>query len=205
VQSEIEYFKKSCPIFAATNLLAPNMDAQPPDSTADTEAYLRLLTQHDRWLATYVYSLVASTADAQDILQEVKVTMWKQFAKFEPGTNFRAWARQIATHQILNYRRAVKKLPNAQLEEQFIEVVAAEIDRRADLLDHKADALRICLRKLPEAHRKIVVWRYYEDCGVEEIAAKSERTVEAVYRLLSRIREVLNECVSRQLAQSPTS
>ena len=83
----------------------------------------------------------------------------------------------------------MKKLPNAELEEQFIEVVAAEIDRRADLLDRKADALRICLRKLPEAHRKIVVWRYYEDCGVEEIAAKSERTVEAVYRLLSRIRE----------------
>ena len=149
------------------------MDAHPPDPTADTEAYLRLLTQHDRWLATYVYSLVASTTDAQDILQEVKVTMWKQFAKFEPETNFRAWARKIATNQILNYRRAVKKLPNAQLEEQFIEVVAAEIDRRAEVLDYKADALRICLRKLPEAHRKIVVWRYFEDCGVEEIATKS--------------------------------
>jgi RNA polymerase sigma-70 factor (ECF subfamily) len=181
------------------------MDAHPPDPTADTEAYLRLLTQHDRWLATYVYSLVASATDAQDILQEVKVTMWKQFSKFEPGTNFRAWARKIATNQILNYRRAVKKLPNTQLEEEFIEAVAAEIDRRADVLDLKTDALRICLRKLPEAHRKIVVWRYYEDWGVEEIAAKSERTVEAVYRLLSRIRTVLNECVSRQLTQQPHS
>ncbi len=181
------------------------MDAHPPDSTADTEAYLRLLTQHDRWLATYVYSLVASTADAQDILQEVKVTMWKQFAKFEQGTNFRAWARKIATNQILNYRRAAQKLPNAQLEEQFIEAVAAEIDRRAEVLDRKADALRLCLRKLPEAHRKIVVWRYFEDCGVEEIAAKSERSVEAVYRLLSRIRAVLNDCVSRQLAQPHTT
>jgi RNA polymerase sigma-70 factor (ECF subfamily) len=181
------------------------MDAHPPDPTADTEAYLRLLTQHDRWLATYVYSLVASTTDAQDILQEVKVTMWKQFAKFEPGTNFRAWARKIATNQILNYRRAVKKLRNAQLEDDFIEAVAAEIDRRADVLDRKADALRICLRKLPEAHRKIVVWRYYEDWGVEEIAAKSERTVETVYRLLSRIRSVLNDCVSRQLAHHPSS
>jgi RNA polymerase sigma-70 factor (ECF subfamily) len=177
------------------------MDSQPPENTADTEAYLRLLTQHDRWLATYVYSLVVRAADAEDILQEVKVTMWKQFTKFEPGTNFRAWARKIATHQILNYRRAVKKLPNAGLEEQFIEAVAAEIDRRAEVLDHKADALRVCLHKLPDAHRKIVVWRYYEDCDVEEIANKSERTVEAVYRLLSRIREVLNECVSRQLAQ----
>jgi RNA polymerase sigma-70 factor (ECF subfamily) len=164
-----------------------------------TEAYLRLLTQHDRWLATYVHSLVPRAADADDILQEVKVTMWKQFANFEPGSNFRAWSRKIATHQILNYRRAEHRRPNAELEDAFIEAVAAEIDRQAETLEGRADALRACLHKLPEAHRKLIVWRYYEDCGVEEVAAKSGRTVEAVYRLLSRIRAVLNECVSRQL------
>ena len=105
------------------------MDQDPPDSTENTEAYLRLLTQHDRWLATYVFSLVASATDAQDILQEVKVTMWKQFAKFEQGTNFRAWARKIATNQILNYRRSEKKRPSSTLDEEFIEAVAAEIDQ----------------------------------------------------------------------------
>ena len=176
------------------------MDLPPPDPTLQTEDYLRLLAQHDRWLATYVYSLVARPADAEDILQEVKVTMWKHFASFEPGSNFRAWARKIATNQILNYRRSEQRRPNSTLDDHFVEVVAAEIDRRAETLDQKSDALRLCLRKLPEAHRKIVVWRYYEDCGVEEIAARSERTVEAVYRLLSRIRMVLNECVSRQIA-----
>lgn len=179
------------------------MELPPPDasdSTASTEAYLRLLTAHDRWLASYVYSLVATAADAEDILQEVKVTMWKQFGKFQAGSNFRAWARTIATNQILNYRRSSKRREHSQLDDDFIEAVAGEIDRRAEHLDARADALRACLRKLPEPHRKIVIWRYFEDCGVEEIATKSERTVEAVYRLLSRIRTVLNECVSRQIA-----
>ncbi len=180
------------------------MDPNSPDSTEQTEAYLRLLNQHDRWLATYVYSLVSRPADAEDILQEAKVTMWKHFSSFEPGTNFRAWARKIATNQILNYRRSEQRRPNSTLDDEFIEVVAAEIDRRATALDHKSDALRLCLRKLPEAHRRIVIWRYYEDCGVEEIARKSERSVEAVYRLLSRIRAVLNDCVSRPLAPAPT-
>ncbi|MHA3775066.1 sigma-70 family RNA polymerase sigma factor [Verrucomicrobiota bacterium sgz303538] len=179
------------------------MDDILPDSAAITEAYLRLLTQHDRWLAAYVYSLVPRATDAEDILQEVKVTMWKHFAKFEEGSNFQAWARRIATNQILNYRRAEKRRPNSDLEQGFIEAVAAEIDRRAEVLDRKADALRHCLQKLPEAHRKIVLWRYYEDCGIEEIAAKSQRSVEAVYRLLSRIRSVLNDCVSRQIITSP--
>lgn len=180
------------------------MDSTPPDSTENTEAYLRLLNQHDRWLATYVYSLVSRPADAEDILQEAKVTMWKHFGSFQAGSNFRAWARKIATNQILNYRRSEQRRPSSTLDDEFIEAVAAEIDRRADTLDHKADALRLCLRKLPEAHRKIVVWRYYEDCGVEEIAEKSERTVEAVYRLLSRIRGVLNDCVNRQISHAPT-
>jgi len=178
------------------------MDASPPDSTEMTEVYLRLLGQHDRWLAAYIYSLVARASDADDILQEVKLTLWKHFPKFEQGTNFRAWARQIATHQILNYRRAEKRRPSSELEEAFIEAVAAELDRRSEVLDRRSEALRQCLHKLPDSHRKIVVWRYYEDCGVEEIATKSERTVEAVYRLLSRIRTVLNECVSRQVSNS---
>jgi RNA polymerase sigma-70 factor (ECF subfamily) len=180
------------------------MDSIPSSPTERTEAYLRLLNQHDRWLATYVYSLVSRPADAEDILQETKVTMWKHFAGFEEGSNFRAWARKIATNQILNYRRSEQRRPSSTLDDLFIEAVAAEIDRRAETLDCKADALRLCLRKLPEPHRKIIVWRYYEDCGVEEIATKSERTVEAVYRLLSRIRGVLNECVNRQLTHAPT-
>ena len=180
------------------------MEIPPDSSDQQTENYLRLLTQHDRWLATYVYSLVHDRADADEILQDCKVAMWKQFAKFEPGTNFRAWARKFATHHILNYRRSEKRRPQTVIDDEFIEAVAGEIDRRAGAFDGRAEALQTCLRKLPEAHRKIIVWRYYEDCGVEEIAAKSERSVEAVYRLLSRIRTVLNECVSRQLATLQT-
>lgn len=180
------------------------MDPIPPDSTERTEAYLRLLTQHDRWLAAYVYSLVPRAADAEDILQEVKVTMWKHFGKFQPDSNFRAWARTIATNQILNYRRAEHRRPNSELDEAFIGAVAAEIDRRADELDRRSEALRNCLHKLPEAHRNLIIWRYYDDCRIEEIATRSQRTVEAAYRLLSRVRAVLNDCVSRQLASLST-
>lgn len=179
-----------------------DMDANSLPPSDPTETYVRLVAQHDRWLSAYVYSLVGSAADADDILQEVKVTMWRQFSQFEPGTNFRAWARTIATHQVLNYRRAEKKRPASAVNEQFIEAVAAEIDRRADVLDRQSNALKACLAKLPEAHRNMVVWRYYEDCSVEQIAEKSRRSVDAVYRLLSRIRHSLNECVSRQLART---
>ena len=174
------------------------MDAVPEMSPTNPEDYLRLLAQNERWLATYIYSLVASAHDAEDILQEVKVVLWRHFEKFTSGTNFRAWARTIAMNQILNYRRSIKKHSATSLDEIFIEAVASEIDRQSESLDRKSDALAFCLRKLPEAHRKVIHWRYYEDCSVEEIASRSQRSSEAVYRLLSRIRGVLSECVARQ-------
>lgn len=174
----------------------------PPDETDRSEAFLRTLVEHERWLATYIYSLVASAADAEDILQDCKVVLWKKFGDFTPGSNFRAWARTVALHQILNYRRAEQRRPWSPLDQSFIEAVAAEIERRPEALDRRAEALRHCVQKLPSAHRAIVLLRYYEDREIDEIAARSERTAEAVYRLLSRIRSALNDCVSRELASA---
>ena len=181
------------------------MDSPPPsDPASRDEAYLRLLAEHERALSAYVFTLVNSRADAADILQECKLALWRMFDRFEPGTNFLAWARTVALHQILNYRRAAKRQPESPHERDFIEAVAAEIDRRSDELNRRAELLRHCLKKLPERHRAIVVWRYYDEYEIDAIAQKSDRSVVAVYRLLSRIREALNDCISRQLAASRT-
>lgn len=176
------------------------MDQLSPHKEGQTEVYLRLLGQHERQLAALVYSLVPRAADADDILQDVKLTMWRQFGTFEIGTNFAAWARQIATNRILNYRRSEQRRPSSAVEASFIEAVAAEIDRRADELDQRSEALQLCLRKLSDAHRKLILWRYFDNCGIDEIGRRSQRSAEAVYQLLSRIRGTLNECVRRQLA-----
>ena len=181
------------------------MDLPPTDMAGDsasaearTEAYLRLLTQNDRWLAAYVYSLVHNQQDAEDILQDCKMVMWKQFHSFIEGTNFRAWARKIVAFHILNFRRSRAKRSAEPLEEEFIEAIAAEIERNAAKLDRRSEALQTCLRKLSEAQRKVIVLRYYEDRDIDEIAAITGQTTGAAYRLLSRIRQLLNECVSRQ-------
>jgi RNA polymerase sigma-70 factor (ECF subfamily) len=81
------------------------------------------------------------------------------------------------------------------METEFIEAVAEEIDRRSEELEQKAQLLQGCVERLPEAHRAALAWRYEEGLGVEEIASRSRRSVEAVYRLLSRIRAALVECV----------
>ena len=172
-----------------------NSQSHPPDA----EDYLVLLNQHEKTLALYVHSLVTDTRDAEDILQACKLTMWKQFDQFEPGTNFPAWARKIALHQVLNFRRSEKRKPLYSTDPAFIESIAEEIDRQGAALTERAEALHVCLGKLPEKQRHTVLLRYYEGLDVDAIAEKTGRTQAAVYRLLSRIRAVLNECIGQQL------
>jgi len=175
-----------------------------PTTPADpAEQYLVLLNEHERALAAYVHTLVPDRHDAEDILQSCKLTMWKQFANFEPGSHFLAWARKIAFHQILNHRRSAKRKPLYSAEPAFLEAVAAEIDRVYDTLSDRSEALHECLRRLPENQRRLVLLRYYEDHDNAVIAKETDRTEAAVYKLLSRLRTALNDCVKARLESTP--
>lgn len=175
----------------------------PKDTDSSTENYLNLLNENEKGISAYVHSLVLDRADAEDILQACKLTMWKQFDKFELGTNFLAWGRKIALNQILNYRRSAKRKPVFSADPEFIEAIAQEIDRQNESLSARSEALRFCLKKLPESQRKTVLLRYYEDQDISEIAEVTDRTEGAVYRLLSRIRASLNTCITKRLSSSP--
>lgn len=177
-------------------------DAKPQRNRADPDAFLRLLTEHERKLAIYVFGLVPQLSDAEDILQETKLVLWRQFEKFEHGTNFLAWVRKIAFHQILNYRRRQKRR-NLQWSEAFLESVAAEIEKDTDNVERRSEFLHECLAKLSEAHRRIILLRYYDELSVNAIAEKAGRSSAAVYRVLSRIRRTLHACVADKLQANP--
>lgn len=181
-------------------------DNQPPENAApeadSAEKYLVLLNENERSLAAYVHTLVDSQEDAEDILQACRLTMWKKFPDFEEGTHFLAWARKIALHQILNHRRSHKRKPSFATDPAIIEAVAEEIDRRPEDFARRTEALHSCIAKLPDAQRRTIQLRYFEECDIDQIAAKTKRTEGAVYRLLSRIRSNLNDCIRNELSRT---
>jgi len=163
-----------------------------------TQEFMELLTRHDRALGVYVHSLVNSSADADDILQQTKLILWRCFDQFEQGTHFLAWARKTAFHQILTYRRQTKR-EHLPLSEETLEALHHEVERLSDEGDHRREALRACLAKLPAEHRQLVTLRYFEDLEIEQVAERIRSTVAAVYRALSRVRFALMGCVEKEL------
>jgi len=171
-----------------------------------TEEFLRLLTEHDRIFSIYVTGLVQPLQDAQDILQEGKIVMWRHFGKFKSGTNFVAWGRKILLRQILAYRRKMKHRRHGQLNEDILVLLDVEMDSaiREKRWVEREQALRECLRKLKPEQRELIEQRYRDEASIEKISRQTDKTETAVYQLLYRIRKALQDCVQLALNEAET-
>jgi len=168
------------------------------------DTFVRLLGQHQRRIFLYVMGLVPNASDAEEIIQETNLVLWRAFDQFQPGTNFAAWACKVAFHQVLAFRKR-RQRERLEFSPAFLEAVAAETDTISDVLEERSQALAGCVGKLPEAQRDLLRLRYTEGLAVEVIAAKLDRSVEAVYRALSRVRHTVYQCVTRSLKREARS
>lgn len=169
------------------------------DDVRRREVFARLFAKHDRWLYSYLVTLLGSTAHAEEVFQEVCVILWREYEEFELGTDFVKWVAVIAHNQVRKFRRQRKQV-GFQLNEIAFDLLAAEAVERVDLFDYRRDALRLCLTKLSAADRALVEECYQEHkVNFKSAAHRLGRPENTVYKALNRIRRALFECINRAL------
>jgi RNA polymerase sigma-70 factor, ECF subfamily len=161
----------------------------------------RLLMEHRARIYGFIRSLVAQRADAEDLLQETASVLWRKFDEFQAGSNFLAWALQVARYEVLKFRKRQRR-DSLQFSEEFLDAVAAEtVEESAHLGDMQA-FLNQCLDKLSAADRELIQLRYRSDVTVKTLAAQLGRPLSTIYDSLSRIRRLLLECAQRAASQA---
>jgi RNA polymerase sigma-70 factor (ECF subfamily) len=168
----------------------------PRDPAACIDEFMRLYTQHQRRIYVYLLSLVHNVGDAEELLQETSYVLWKKFDEFGPGSNFAAWACRAAYLETLKHRRrrGQAELP---LSNQFIERVAQRVSQSSDVLEQRGESFNLCMERLDEADRALIVRRYTPGASVRTLAAELARPARSVTKSLMRIRKFLMECMDR--------
>ena len=163
-----------------------------------SEAVIRLFSQHQRWLHGYLTSLLGSPSDAEDVMQEVSVILWKEHHKFQLGTNFTSWLSVIAYHQVQKFWRQ-RKSNRVFLSEEIIEQVACLPDD-SETHETRRKVLADCVGQLRETDQTLVK-QFYGDRKVtaRQVAKELGRPEVTVYKALNRVRRVLFECVNRKM------
>jgi RNA polymerase sigma-70 factor (ECF subfamily) len=169
------------------------------NETDSRKRLMALMTRHQRQIFAYIYTLVPNRYDAEDLLQETSLVICEKFDTFKDGTDFVAWACQIAYWRI-RYSRQKFARSKVVFDQTVVDAVAQTAVTLIEELDDRHEALSKCLRRLPTRDRELVLTRYEPGNGVEEAAHRSGRSLEAAYKALARLRKLLLDCVTNELA-----
>ena len=168
---------------------------------SDVSKFLSLLTSNYHRIYGYILSQVPVRSDADDLMQESLMVMWRKFGGFRAGTDFAAWGIAVARNEVLRYRRQ-RGRAMSYFSEQVLELIEARVEGFVGTLDERMDALKACIGKLPVQERKLLRARYAQEMPVKTIAEKLGKSDKTIYRLLGRIRTVLGRCVRTTLARA---
>ncbi len=173
------------------------------DNSKRIELFVKLLGAHQQQVHRYVLCLVPNAHDADDILQETNLFLWREFHQFEEGTNFVAWACAVAFHKVIAWRKQ-KSRDRLVYSDAFLMAVSSELIANAERQEERAMALNKCIERLPQRHRDLLQLRYGAGQNIDDIAHMQGRSADAVYRMLSRVRHALFECIGHSLSPEGT-
>ena len=176
--------------------MGSSLDSSTSSETAHERA--RLAADWERARTAVFAQLLAgigSFHDAEDVLQEVAISVAKNYGAYDPGRPFIAWALGIARNHMLMYFRRYHR-DRLVFNEQVMATIGQHLESMAEEpADNRREHLHECLEQLDERRRRLVEMRYSSGLSVIQIADTLGKSVTAIKGSLHRVRKALENCV----------
>lgn len=136
-----------------------------------------LVREYQQRIYWHVRKMVIDHDDADDLVQEIFIKIWKNLDKFREESKLYTWIYTIASNECLNF---LKKKRN----KYFLPLVdvAAELNQKIEQStyisgDEVEKKLQKALLTLPDKQRMVFNMKYYDDMKYEEIAEITNTSV----------------------------
>jgi RNA polymerase sigma-70 factor (ECF subfamily) len=167
----------------------------------DSQDIVRELIRERTKLLGYIWAIVRDHHLAEDVFQDVTVLAMERAADIHGDDHLLLWARRAARYKALETLRKNARLPLA-LDNDVLELLEAEwagID--SFTADEEVDHLRACIEQLTPHARRLLHLRYTAGLNGIQVAEAVNVKVSSVYTALTRIHQVLEECIRRRRHQ----
>jgi RNA polymerase sigma-70 factor (ECF subfamily) len=177
----------------------------------DEAAFNEVVRLHGDKVFNLVLRMVGTRAEAEDIAQEVFVTVFKSIDSFRGDAKFTTWLLRIAANHSKNRikylarrrsdRNGLDGATEAQLADQGKAPVQGHIDAPDAILEaaELETIMQEAIATLDEEHRLLVVLRDIEEMSYEEIAQITGLPEGTVKSRLHRARMALKEQMQGRL------
>ena len=175
----------------------------------DEDAFSELVRIHQHKIFNLVYHILGNRSEAEDVAQEVFVSVFKYIDGFRGDAQLSTWLYRVATNTARNRAKYLARRSHRShqsfedtAENKFSDNPAApnRPSSPAEVAMGKEleEVLQEGLQSLPEIHRTIMVLRDVEHLSYDEIAAVVELPVGTVKSRLFRARAALRSFVEER-------
>ncbi len=156
----------------------------------DPQELERLVRTYADALVRYAYTIVASSAAAEDVMEDTFAHLLVHGGKFTDEAGIRAWLYKVAHSKAIDHlRRHKREVPLEDVEQVLF---GGSLDREL-IRQERNEILYLCLQKLPAQYREALQLRYLEGFSPAQISSITGQSVKKVYNLLERGRVTLRE------------
>ncbi len=147
-------------------------------------AYTAIIKKYQEKLYWHIRRMVVQHEDANDVLQNMFIKVWKGLENFREDSQLYTWLYRIATNESLTFLEQQKKRSAISLSDEdggLSNKVKASEHFDGNKLEWK---LQVAIQQLPDKQRAVFNLRYYDEMPYEEMSRvleTSEGALKASY------------------------
>jgi RNA polymerase sigma factor (sigma-70 family) len=147
-------------------------------------AFTAIIKKYQERLYWHIRRMVVDHEDANDVLQNMFIKVWKGLENFREDSQLYTWLYRIATNESLTFLTQQKKRSSVSLsddENGLSNKLRSDSHFDANKLEWK---LQLGIQQLPEKQRLVFNLRYYDEMPYEEMSRvleTSEGALKASY------------------------
>lgn len=152
------------------------------------EAFNLLLTKYQQKIYWHIRRLVINHDDADDLVQDVFIKVWKNLANFRNDSQLYTWLYRIASNESITFlnRKKLKNNISLDLEQDGLNLSETLADTHYFDGDKAQMKLQKALLTLPDKQRLVFNMKYFDDLKyreISEILGTSEGALKASFHL----------------------
>lgn len=146
--------------------------------------FTNIIKKYQEKLYWHIRRMVVEHEDANDVLQNMFIKVWKGLGSFREDSQLYTWLYRIATNESLSFLEQKKKRSTISLsdvENGLSNSIKADKHFDPNKLEWK---LQLAIQQLPEKQRAVFNLRYYDEMPYEEMSRvleTSEGALKASY------------------------
>ncbi len=172
----------------------------------DTQAFAELVLAHQQFAFHVALRALNNSQDAEDVVQDAFVKVWKSLKSFRQDSRFRTWLYRIVMNLCYNQLPKLRKdINNLDPGSIHLELMDTNLNMDPIIRLEGKETLTFIqqqIKSLPDQYRIMLLLRYQQGCSYAEISEILDVPLGTVKTGIFRARERLKDSVYKYQEES---